>query len=428
MRDPKRQLSRFSRPVPQGIRVASQRSAPLSRGRKWLFRLLAVLLPVILLGLVELILRVAGYGYSTSFFAEWREPNGKKSLINNEDFSLRFFPPGLARWPGPFKIAAQKPPGVRRIFIFGESAAMGDPQPSYGVSRYLEVLLRERFPNEKFEVVNLGITAVNSHVILPIARECARQPGDIWIIYMGNNEMVGPFGAATVFGWRAPPLWVARLKLAIQRTRVGQLAVASIYKLNRGSTKNASWGGMRMFLENQISPADPRKERVYWNFESNLRGILRAGKKSGAQIILSTMSVNLRDSPPFASFVNSNQPAAEQQQFDIVYAEARDLQKQSNYVAAANRFETAARLDPRFAELQFHWGDCLLAMTNFAEARKHFQAACDDDALPFRADSRINETIRKLGKELAGERLRLCDAENEMQKGSPVQVAGGESF
>jgi tetratricopeptide (TPR) repeat protein len=390
--------------------------------------MLTLVLPILLLGLAELVLRVAGYGYSTSFFAEWREPNGNKSLINNENFSLRFFPPGLARWPGPFKIAAEKPPGIRRIFVFGESAAMGDPQPSYGVSRYLEVLLRERFPQEKFEVINLGITAVNSHVILPIARECARRPADIWIIYTGNNEMVGPFGAATVFGGRAPPLWVARLKLAIQRTRVGQLAVGTIYKLNRGSTKNPSWGGMRMFLENQISPTDPRKERVYHNFESNLRGILQAGKKSGAQVILSTMSVNLRDCPPFGSFVNSNQPAADQEQFDRLYANARELQNQSNYAGAARQFAEAARLNPFFAELHFHWGDCLLAMTNVGEAREHFQLACDNDALPFRADSRINDIIRRLGKELGGEHLTLCDAESEMQQGSSVGVAGGESF
>ncbi|MGB8368108.1 MAG: hypothetical protein WCF71_02315 [Verrucomicrobiia bacterium] len=77
----------------------------------------------------------------------------------------------------------------------GESAARGEPEPPYAASRYLETLLNERFPNTHFEVINLGITAINSHVILPIARDCAHADGDLWIIYMGNNEMVGPFGA-----------------------------------------------------------------------------------------------------------------------------------------------------------------------------------------------------------------------------------------
>ena len=40
----------------------------------------------------------------------------------------------------------EKPPGTYRIFILGESAAMGDPEPAYGAGRYLEALLRERYP------------------------------------------------------------------------------------------------------------------------------------------------------------------------------------------------------------------------------------------------------------------------------------------
>ena len=172
-------------------------------------------------------MRIAGYGYPSGFFRSIRQ-GGKEFLIHNEKFSLRFFPPELARWPSSFKFAADKPADTCRIFVFGESAAMGDPQPAFSASRYLEVLLRRRFPGQKFEIVNLGITAINSHVILPMAQDCARQHADIWIIYMGNNEMVGPFGAATVFGSRAPPLAAAKLNLALKKTRVGQLAGAWI--------------------------------------------------------------------------------------------------------------------------------------------------------------------------------------------------------
>ena len=82
---------------------------------------------------------------------------------------------------------------------------MGDPSQSFAPYRYLETLLREKYPDKKFEVINVAFTAINSHVILPIARECAAHEGDLWIIYMGNNEMVGPVGAATVFGSQARP-------------------------------------------------------------------------------------------------------------------------------------------------------------------------------------------------------------------------------
>ena len=69
---------------------------------------------------------------------------------------------------------ATKSPDTCRIFIFGESAAMGDPRPNYGAGCYLDVLLSERFPQSKFELINTSTTAINSHVILPIAQECAR--------------------------------------------------------------------------------------------------------------------------------------------------------------------------------------------------------------------------------------------------------------
>ena len=40
---------------------------------------------------------------------------------------------------------------------------------------------------------------------------------------MGNNEMIGPFGAVTRGGMEAPPRWFVRLNLALQQWRIGQL-------------------------------------------------------------------------------------------------------------------------------------------------------------------------------------------------------------
>ncbi len=404
-------------------------SPPLPPGRRWLFRLLAfVVLPVVLLAVVatllEIGLRIGGYGYDPHFFRSIRI-DGQEYFINNEKFSLRFFPAPLARWPDPFVFPAQKAPDTVRIFIFGESAAMGDPHPAYGAGRYLEVLLRERFPGKKFEVINLGITAINSHVILPIARECAAQGGDFWIIYMGNNEMVGPFGAATVFGAQATPRRVAQMNLAIQRTRVGQLLVAALRNL-RGNSGNASWGGMEMFLENQIAPGDPRKETVYENFAGNLHDIVAAGVGAGAKVILNTVSVNLKDSPPFASATNSNSPASDRERFSQLFSEGKLLQSHGDFGAAAGRFAQAIQLQPAFAETHFRLAQCDLALTN-ADAAKEFQSACDLDALPFRADTRVNAAIRHEAEREAS-RLEFCDAERNLAETTAARAAGDETF
>jgi tetratricopeptide (TPR) repeat protein len=399
-------------------------SVPLSSGRKWLFRFLAaIVLPVLLLGGLELGVRMAGYGYDTGFFKKIRVA-GKEYYVNNTDFSLRFFPASLARCPDPFIFPVEKPPGTIRIFIFGESAAMGDPQPAYAASRYLEVLLRNRFPGGKFEVINLGITAIDSHVILPIARDCGRAGGDYWIIYMGNNEMVGPYGAVTVFGAQAVPRAAVAFNLEVQKSRLGQLLVAGLRKLG-GKSKNASWGGMEMFLGNTIAPDDPRKTTVDRNFTANLQDIIGAGLKSGAKVILNTVSVNLKDCPPFASATDPHLAAAKRQQFDSLFAGAKDLQAHGNDAGAAGLLEQAVKLDPQHAEAHFRLGQCEMALTNPA-ARQEFQMACDLDALPFRTDTRLNDAIRQVSRERTGEGLVFCDAEQALAQTCPAGIAGDE--
>jgi tetratricopeptide (TPR) repeat protein len=400
---------------------------PPASGRKWPFRLVAIVfIPLVFLGGLEAALRLAGCGYPTGFLEKIRVGE-KEFLVNNENFSLRFFPPQLARWPGPVMMEATKPANTYRILIFGESAARGEPEPPYAASRYLEALLNERFPNTHFQTVNLGITAINSHVILPIARDCVKADGDLWIIYMGNNEMVGPFGAATVFGTKAPPLGFVRLNLAIQQTRVGQLLVKLGRKL-KGKSSNESWGGMNMFAGNQLRADDPRKQVVYQNFQRNLDDIVKVGLDSGAKILLNTVAVNLKDCPPFASLANSNLPAAERAKFDKLYAEACSAEAQNNDAEAARKFEPAAALDPQFPELQYRWGECLAAMSNFAGAREHFQKACDYDALPFRADSRINGIIQKTAQQFAGDKLAFFDAAAAMAANTSNGVCGRETF
>lgn len=386
-----------------------------------------MLLPLVLLGGLEAALRLAGYGYRTSLFKSIQLSSGR-FLVSNDGFSLRFFPPQLTRAMGPNRMPVHKRAGTCRIFILGESAAMGDPEPAYGAGRYLEALLGARYPGTHVEIINTGITAINSHVILPIARDCARQDGDLWIIYMGNNEMVGPFGAATVFGEKAPPLALIRFNLALQKTRLGQLLVNLGRKLKGGNAAAPSWGGMEMFVGNQLPADDPRKEVVYHNFSRNLDDIVRAGLDSGVKILLNTVAVNLKDCAPFASLVNSNLPAVDRDKYDRLFVEGARAGNQGDFAAAAERFAAAAALDAKVAELQYRWGEVLLRLTNYSAAREHLQLACDDDALPFRADSRLNGLIAATGKKLASDNLVLFDAAAALATNLPSGLLGDETF
>ena len=134
---------------------------------------------------------------------------------------------------------AVKAPNTVRIFVLGESAAMGDPDFKFGLPRMVEVLLRERFPNRRIEAVNTAMVAINSHAILPIARDCAQRDGDLWILYMGNNEIIGLFGSASVFGARAPARPLVRAGLWGKGTRRGK----SHARLKTGSLWPRPWPG-----------------------------------------------------------------------------------------------------------------------------------------------------------------------------------------
>jgi tetratricopeptide (TPR) repeat protein len=426
--NPKPRREDSARHLPARLENSRPLSTPASVRRKWFFRGLAgILIPLLALGMLEMALRLGGYGYPTGFFKPVRIGD-QEWLVENDSFGFRFFPPELARMPATLRLPARKAPGTYRIFILGESAALGDPEPAFGAGRYLEVLLRERFPQAKFEVVNVAMTAINSHAILPIARDCAGQAGDLWIVYMGNNEMVGPFGAATVFGAQAPPWELVRLNLAIKKLRLGQLLAEAGRKLSGKDSRRASWSGMQMFVGNLVGPGDRRKQAVYRNFEKNLRDILQAGLDSGANILLSTVAVNLKDCPPFGSLISSNLSTGDRDQVERLLAEGNALAGQGNGTDAVQCCEQAARFNPQSAELEFRWGGCLLNLSNRPVSRVHFQKALDLDCLPFRADTRINTIISEAGRQLASPRLTLFDAGVAMGMDPAGGIPGQETF
>jgi tetratricopeptide (TPR) repeat protein len=386
-----------------------------------------IFVPLLVLGGIELGLRLGGYGYDTGFFRRI-QINGHNFYVPNEKFSYRFFPLALARIALPVRFAAEKAAHSHRIFLFGESAAIGDPDPTYGVGRYLEVLLRERYPGTDFQVVCVAMTAIDSSTILPIARECARHQGDLWLIYMGNNEMVGPFGAETSYGLRAPNLGVIRTILAVKTTRIGQLLDNLIGRLRSNSSTLKKWGGMGMFMNCRIGYDDPARLRAYANFKGNLEDILRAAHKAGVPVILSTMAVNLKDCAPFASIhavgLDKNQESA----WNKIYEEGIDRETAGSYREALALYQKAAEIDPQYAELQFRMGRCNLALTNKDQARGDFELARDDDALDFRADTRINSAIKEAASRHAGQGVFLLDAASALAQSSPDGIPGLELF
>ncbi len=327
----------------------------------------------------------------------------------------------MARTPEPVIFNARKEPGTCRIFVFGESAAMGDPDPAVGLPRMLQAMLEAKFPQKKFEVINVAMTAINSHVMREIAKDCARLDGDFWIVYAGNNEVVGPFGGGTVFGPQVPPLGWIRFTTWFKTTRIGQL-LSSLRPPVSGD-----WEGMEMFLKQQVRHDDPRLPKVYANFRANLSDVVNLGVRSGAKVIVSTVAVNLRDCPPFASQHRRALNASERIKWNERWANATSNEISGAWSVARTNFIEADKIiggNDSHAELRYHLSRCAEAAGQWDEARREFNAAKEFDTLRFRADDALNGITRSF----SNAPVRLIDAAEHLSRLGSNGVPGRELF
>jgi len=386
--------------------------------RFWLPRIfIAFLAPVLLLVLVEGTLRLFHVGHDTSLM----EPctvHGRPTTCYNMFFAAPFFPPGIIKTPQFFSLSPNKAPSTYRIVVLGESAAMGDPDFAYGFSRYLEMTLRERYPSAKFEVVNTGMVAINSHVSLIMARELARYHPDLYLVYAGSNEVVGPYGPGTVLTSSSMSLPVIRAAIFARSSRIGQL-------LTENGKPPGEWRGMEMFLNKQVRADSPRMPQAYRNFERNLREIAAVAEASGAHILFSTIATNVRDCAPFASLHREGLSSDLLRVWNDLVQKGAALESTGDYAGARKLYLDASRIDDHYAELQFRIARCAAALGDYTSATDHYEKARDLDTLRFRADSHINQVIRSVATS-SGPAAELLDTQALFAAESRNGIAGSE--
>jgi len=323
----------------------------------------------------------------------------------------------MVQTPRLYAIPSQKAPGTYRIFVLGESAAMGDPDPAYGFSRYLEVMLRERFPSRKFEVVNTGSVAINSHVVLPIAEQLASQRPDLFVIYSGNNEVVGPYGPGTVLTAGSMSIPAVRSSIYLRSTRTGQL-------LTKLGTQKKEWRGMQMFLDKQVPASSPLMKHTYANFERNLRDTIAVARASGARVIVATVATNLKDCAPFASAHRDNLTENDLRSWEELDRQGKELEAADSYAEALKLYTFAAAIDGDYAELEFRIARSLWNLSDYKAAKQHFARARDLDTLRFRADSKINEINRTVASSIP--EVALVDADEILSNARPDGIIGSD--
>jgi len=416
------------KPAPIQSREPAARSVstpPVTGARRWVARLaVMVLIPSFFLGALEMGLRLFHYGYSTSFFQKMEDG---VNYTANRCFGWQFFPRATSTYPHPFLMPVEKQTGTQRIFILGESAALGTPAPAFGFGRILEVMLREQFPNRRFEVINAAMRGVDSNIILPIAKECATHQPDLFLVYMGNNDAIGlyaPEPGSHNFGSRR---WLLRAGQRIKRTKLYQLLEPALHKIRNGPARPTQ--DMEFFRKHYFAADAPGRQTIYANFEANLDQICNVTHRSGARTIVSTVGVNLKDFPPLGSLHRTGLTETDKSRWETAFNAGIAAEAVREFDKAIASYVEAGRIDDHFAELHFRLARSYFAAGEFAKASEHYQLSRDWDALQFRTDGRLNQTVRDIAARQQG-RITLVDAERALAE-SPLsehQIPGSSLF
>jgi len=356
----------------------------------------------------ELVCRLVGLYRPTGFLIMTPD---KRYYAPNQDFLRQFYSGDAAVGKIlPFRAQIDKPRDTRRIVIIGESAAQGTPEPAFGFARILQLILRRADPHLRIEVINAAMRGVDSTILAVAAKDLIQLRPDLFVLYIGNNEVVGLHGARGSLG-----LAVNGLRKGLQHTAIGQI-------LTRIVPTGTSTQDMAYFRRHRVAMADPRRKAVYRRLAGNLDRICRLAADNRIGVVLCTVAVNLKDCPPFGSLHGPDLDPSSLSRWQGLYRDAIAAEALGRIDQAISSFEAANRIDDGFAELHFRLARCLEKAGQSDLAFQHFRMACDLDALAFRADSRINEVIRDLARRWQASNVRLVDIEAAMAaKGIPGQ-------
>lgn len=372
-----------------------------------IFRVIAILLPFILIFLLEIILRMVGYGENYQLFNRVKIENRPDYLVMNKNIAGKYFKDNGLRSDNQSDLFLKtKTDSTFRVFVQGASTVVGFPFYKGGsFPRMLKHRLSLTFPNKNIEVINTGITAVNSYTLWDLTDDIIAQKPDLVIIYAGHNEYYGALGIGSSISYGSHPTLI-RSYLNLKKFRFFQLFENGYYKLVSSTNTKPSERETTLMEVMAKEQRIPYNSEVYLNgisqFESNLNLILSKYKDNEIPVILSTVVSNKKDIKPFISdsIPNKNQ-----------FIKDLELGSLKANKLAENNALAAYTLGRDYLEKKQD------------SSNKYLNLAKELDFLRFRAPEKINELIVKLSKKY---NTSLIDMEMVFNAKSQYKIVGDE--
>jgi len=353
---------------------------------KW-FYLVLVLIPIFFIVFLEVFLRLINYGNDYTLFVPISKRFPEKLYINpniNKKYFNNVSHPPL---PLPDAIDVVKKTNSFRIFVLGASSAEGYPfVPNASFPRNLMRRLNLLYPDKEIEVMNLGMSAINSYTLRDFTPSIIHQNPDLVLIYAGHNEYYGALGIGSSSAF-TPSRNLTNIYVWLQDFKTTQLISKIIYGITHlfGSAK--SLNDNNTLMQKMIGKSSiPLNSEIYneglAQFEGNLNDILEMFYDAKIPVILGTLTSNVKDIPPFVSQKEIGLPAA-----DSIY----------------------------------HQAVISLSKKNLSLAKQQFIEAKDLDELRFRAPSEINNIIKSLGEKFSDP---VVNIDSTFESESPYNIVG----
>jgi tetratricopeptide (TPR) repeat protein len=396
---------------------------------RWKYPLFALCAVLLFFGIVELVLWAAGV----------------KTLVSERDpfegFSeqVRVFERDGARdvYATPQRAVlhsfnyqefrSRKPPNGFRVFVLGGSSAYGFPWGApVAFPRFLQDALQASWPGKEIEVVNASGMSYGSHRLRILASEVLHYQPDLLIVYEGHNEFVERRFYRDVLG-RRPELDGARWVLGHGRlyslmTRAYEGLLRDREKREHVADPGERSAGELLGLDVDRDPArnvgDAERGDVHQVFEENVRVIVEMARQVRVPVLLCTVPSNVSGWKPNQSAFTT----------DVTFENRRAVQEalpEGDPSSAISRLEHARLLAPTYADVHFLLGRAYEAQGRWDDARREYVQARDVDAMPTRADSAINDAVRRLGREPGA---ALVDVERVFEQRAPHGLLGFNYF
>ncbi|MGE5429647.1 MAG: GDSL-type esterase/lipase family protein [Syntrophomonadaceae bacterium] len=354
------------------------------------FYFVPVLIPIVFFVLLEGSLRLLNYGRDIKTFVELSK-NYPGMIFMNPEVPFRYFS-NLKTAPSviPDGFQMQKSDTTFRIFVLGESSTAGWPYaPNASFSRHLQRKLTLLYPHRRIEIINLGMTAVNTYTMRDLMPDVLEEKPDLILFYNGHNEYYGTLGAGSSESF-GKSRFLVNLMLKLERFKAFQLTESLVryiggifHKAAPASPDGSNETLMAKMVGESLIPYNSDTFQAGLDqFEGNMRDMLEMARKAGVPVVLGTLASNIRDQAPFVSVNGTGLPRA-----DEVFKEAREYYSKGDYAIAKELFVKAKELD----------------------------------ALRFRAPEEINNIIERLAKEF---NCPVAPVEKDFESASPEGITG----